>query len=91
MRGNSSSQEGLSCSGRSEEQTSLRWGDAHPLEQLRVHQWQLDNLPEFSDLLGQSADLGVTDVSRVFGGHVVDEWINFAWKVPGWVSDDHES
>ncbi len=52
------------------QQHSLGRLDAHPQEQLGVHEGQLDGLPQLTDLLLEAADLRVVHLSGVLGEHV---------------------
>jgi hypothetical protein len=50
--------------------------DAHALEQLRVHERQLDALSQVANLVIQPADRRVGDVARVLVQHVVHHGVN---------------
>lgn len=61
---------------RSIEQDAGRRLDAHPQENLRVDEWQLDRLTQLPDLLCQASNLRIIHLARVLLGHVVYQWIH---------------
>ena len=43
------------------------------------------HLSEFSDLFTEPTNAGVLDIARVFMRHVINQWVDFTWKVPGMI------
>ena len=75
-------QKSFTSARRPVQQTALGGDNANSLEQLRVEERQLDHLPQLSDLLAQTSDVGVGHVSRVLVTHVVDQRVNLPGQIP---------
>jgi len=55
-------QEGLASPWRAVKEHTLGRCNPKPIEQLRMLEWQLDDLPDFTDYLAQPADVVVGDI-----------------------------
>ena len=60
---------------------TFRRRDSNSHEELRVEKGKLDHFSQLSNLLAQSSDCRVGDISRVLVGHVVHQRVDLSWKV----------
>jgi hypothetical protein len=51
--------------------------DANTLEQVRIDKGKLNDLTKLSDLLSETTDLGIRNVSWIFVAHLVNERVDF--------------
>jgi hypothetical protein len=66
----------LTSTRRTIEQNTFRRLDSHAEEELRVLQWQFNDLPKLSDLVVETTDSGKVHLTRVFQGHVVNHGVD---------------
>lgn len=55
--------------------------NSNSLEKFGIVERKFNDFSEFADLIGKTTDFRVGDVSRIFVGHVVNQRVDFSWKI----------
>ena len=81
VAGNGAGQQGLPRARGTVEQDTLGWLDAHAHKEVRVHERELDNLPDFPNLLVEPTHCRVRHISGILNGHVEHQGVHLPRKL----------